>query len=89
LNKKGELNAIKSELKMKEDLLAEKEREVESHKSNLETKVNQINELNEKFEKLDTLMETSKSTPNILNEINKIMDVKGFLSDKELEKLLK
>ncbi len=87
-NLKDEIKSSKIDIKLKDKELKDKIREIESLKSNLDTKVDQINVMNHKFEKLDTLLGQSKDMPRIIKKINKIMKYKGFISDRELEKLM-
>ena len=87
-NLKDELKSLKIDTKLKDKEFKEKDREIESLKSNLETKMDLINVQNDKFEKLDALLGQTKEMPRLIKQINKMMKIKGFISDKELEKLM-
>lgn len=71
---------------------SEKDAEIESLKGEIFDNVNEINELKEKIEEFESIIPTEEDKPglmDVINEARSLMSVKGFLSDKELESLLK
>lgn len=69
--------------------ILEKEDDLKSYKLEIEVKMYEIKELNKKFEKLKAESLNSKSSTKIIKKIKKKMKHKGFLSDIELEKIIK
>ena len=69
--------------------LIPKDKEIESLKSDLLTKDKQIDDMKEKIDSFKAEKSELSRAPEIIERIKETMELKGFLSDRELEDLLK
>jgi len=94
-----EIERLKEELKVKDkqikitknDLnsaIVSKDKIIDKLERDLEAKIAQINDLNNTVDALYTQINETKSIPELVNEIINIMQHKGYVTDKELEKIL-
>ena len=63
--------------------------ENENLKTDLQMKGAQIDELKEKIDSFEAEKSTLDRAPQIIEKIKETMKLKGFLSDRELEELMK
>jgi len=80
--KEKEVQNLKNDLKRKDI-------ELESLKSNLEAKNNKNNELINRINSLEIQFLEAKTSPRIMIKIREVLEHKGFITDKELEQLIK
>ena len=80
-----------------------KEKAIENHKNDLEKRKKEIDKLNElvklnqnetdefidKIKSLEAKLLKVKSTPKVLERIKEILKIKGFLSDREFDEVIK
>jgi len=80
-----------------------KEKAIENHKSDLEKRKKEIDKLNklvklnqnetdefiDKIKALEVKLLKIKSTPKVLERIKEILKIKGFLSDREFDEVIK
>ena len=68
--------------------IQEKNSKIEKIEGDLEAKTKQLNEITSKFEELESkLSDEIKLSTNLIYQIEKLMHLKGFISEKEYEKL--
>ena len=72
-----------------ERIISAKEKEIENLKGELEEKINNINELNDKLQSLETELSDEDKFPSLCAKIQKLAELKGFITDKDIEDLFK
>jgi len=81
-----EIESLKNELTGQLD---SKEGEIITAKNEMEEKNKEINAIKLKLTSLEDFIEESKGAPQVIEKIRDILSVKGFLSDQELDTIIK
>ncbi len=82
------LKQIKKQLETNENLIHRKDVEIEKLEIEFENKAKQINEITQKFRDLESkISDEIQLSSKLIKKIEKLMHLKGFVSDKELEDL--
>ncbi|GAI06768.1 unnamed protein product, partial [marine sediment metagenome] len=64
-------------------------RDLDAVKSELEEKSNEVNELNHKIKTLMSELSVGETLQKVQIRIQEVVDSKGFITDKEIEKLIR
>lgn len=87
---KERLEQIKKQLEINENILHKKDSEIVKLENEFEAKTKQLNEITPKFRELESkISDEIQLSSKLIKKIEKLMHLKGFLSDKEFDDLNK
>ena len=82
------LEQIKKQLETNENIIHKKDSEIEKLENEFEAKTKQLNEITTKFRELESqISDEIQLSSKLIKKIEKLMHLKGFISDKEFEDL--
>ena len=82
------LKQIKKQLETNENIIHQKDAEIQKLEVEFENKSKQINEITQKFRDLESkISDEIQQSSKLIKKIEKLMHLKGFISDREFEDL--